>query len=39
MDFELILGKVIELFLGGDIYYYNNIDINDWYLNMDVDIL
>lgn len=39
MDFQPILGKATESFLGGDIYYHNNIDINDWYLNTDVDTL
>ena len=39
MDFQPILGKATESFLGGDIYYHNNININDWYLNTDVDTL
>lgn len=37
MDFKPILGKSTESYLGADIYFHNNIDINDWYLSTDVD--
>lgn len=39
MDFQPILGKASESYLGGDIYYHNNIDINEWYLSTQVDTL